>query len=101
MADAAPKLVSMKRSAKDKRKDMGEPSGIEAVAPDYPWGLCLNLQADELEKLGIKDLPKVGEEMTVTAKVKVTRVSQSASASPRGESEHRNVELQVTDLGIT
>ncbi len=99
MADT--KMVSMKRSEKDKRKDMGEPCGIESVAPDYPWGLTLNLGTDELEKLGLKTMPALGTEMTITAKVKVTRCEESAYEGPNGkETESRSLTLQVTDIGI-
>lgn len=96
MAEAK-KLVSMKRTAEDKRQDMGEPCGIEATAPDYPWGLCIHLDADELDKLGMKQLPAIGTEIPVMVKVKVTRVSQSAV---EGSDEQRSVDLQITDMGI-
>lgn len=95
MADKT--MVSMKRTPKDKRKDMGEPCSIEAMAPDYPWGLCIHLDADELDKLGLTELPQVGTEIPVTVKVKVTRVSQSAV---EGSDEQRSVDLQITDMGI-
>lgn len=97
MAETKPKLVSMKRTPEDKRKGMGEPCAIEATAPDYPWGLCIHLDGDELDKLGIKQLPAVGTEIPVTVKVKVTRVSQSAV---EGSDEQRSVDLQITDMGI-
>lgn len=98
----AAKLVSMKRSAKDKRKDMGEPCGVEAMAPDYPWGLCVNMDGDELDKLGLKTMPNVGAEFTMTAVVKVTSVNQSASESKKkGEyDESRRITLQITDLAL-
>ena len=95
------KLISMKRSNKDKRKDMGKCAPIDCIAPDYPWGLCLNLESDELDKLGLTNLPKVGTEMPITATVKVTRVSQSASENGGKEAdEHRSVSLQITAIAI-
>jgi len=97
------KLVSMKRSAEDKREDMGNPVPPEAVGPDYPWGLCINMDSDELDKLGIKTLPDLNTEMTITAKVKVTRreeSSQMAMYDGGDESERRCLSLQITDMAI-
>ena len=91
------KLISMKRSEKDKREDAGEAAPMEAIAPDYPWGLCLHLDKDELDKLGITELPEVGTNMSLEAKITVTRVSQSASSGPEAE-EYTSIDLQVTDM---
>jgi hypothetical protein len=99
MADK--KMVSMKRTMEDRRHDAGEGPGIEAVAPDYPYGLCIRLEGDELDRLGMKQLPQVGTEIPITIKVKVTRVSQSAADNGEGEyDEMRCVELQITDMAI-
>ncbi len=94
---AEKKLASMKRTPEDRRKDMGEPAPIDAMAPDYPYGLCIHLDKDELDKLGMKELPKVGTEMPISAIVKVTRVSQSAV---EGADEQTSIDLQITDMGI-
>ena len=95
MADK--KLVSMKRAEQDKGDGMAN-APFEAMAPDYPYGLCLHLDRDEIKKLGMKDLPKVGTEMPISAIVKVTRVSQSAV---EGSDEESSIDLQITDLGIS
>lgn len=97
----ATKMVSMKRSEKDKRKDMGQPCEVTAIEPDYPWGLTLNFDSDELEKLGIRQMPAVCTEYIMTAKVKVTTVSESASESETdGAEESRHMTLQVTDIAL-
>lgn len=97
-----PKMASLKRTESDKRKDMGEPASIESIAPDYPWGTCLHLDRDEMEKIGIAKLPDVGTEYTIVAKVKVTSVRQSAaeSAPGRDPDESMSMDLQITDMGI-
>ena len=79
-----PKMASMMRTAADKRGDAMAGPGIEATAPDYPYGLCIHMDKDELDKLGITDLPKIGTEMMMECKVKVTRISQSASEAADG-----------------
>lgn len=87
----------MKRSAEDIRKDQGENAGIEAIAPDYPYGLVINLEADEIKKLGMKELPKIGTEIPISAVVKVTRVTQSAV---EGADEESSISMQITELGL-
>jgi len=92
-----PKLASMKRTPEDIRQDQGESPSIEAIAPDYPYGLCIHMDRDEMDKLGMTDMPKVGTELTLCAKVKVTRVSQSAV---EGADEEASIDMQITDLGV-
>ena len=91
------KMKSMKRSASDKRKDQGDNAPIEALAPDYPYGLVINLDADEIEKLGMKKLPEIGAEIQMCAIMKVTRVTQSAV---EGADEQNSISLQITDLAL-
>lgn len=91
------KLISLKRSKEDKRGDKMATAPAEAIAPDYPWGTCLHLEQDELKKLGIKKLPEVGAELEIQARVKVTRVTQSAV---EGSDEEQSVSLQITDMVI-
>ena len=98
-ADKEAKMVSMKRTADDRRGDSMAGASIEATAPDYPYGLCIHLDKEELDKLGITELPKIGIEMMLEVKAKVTRVSVSQSAV-EGADEQTNVELQITDIGI-
>jgi hypothetical protein len=91
-------VVDMART--DAEKKAAEKRVTEAVpsnGPDYPYVLCLNLGAEELKKLGIEDLPEVGDEMHLYAVAKVTRVSQSASE--QGE-DSKGVELQITHMGV-
>lgn len=88
-------LVNMKMS----REEAKEYNAIEASndGPQYPYGLRIDLNDDSLEKLGITALPKVGTEMTITAKVVVASVS--AYDSQGGEAE-QNVGLQITDMEL-
>lgn len=92
-----PTMVSMKRTAADMRGDRMGSSPIDATAPDYPYGLCIHMDKDELDKLGITDLPKIGTVMTLECKVQVTRVAQSVVA---GADEDTSVDFQITDIGL-
>lgn len=85
-------LINMKQ--KPEREEM--PGEIDKDEPRYPYGLCLSLDKNSLEKLGITALPKVGGEMMITAKAKITGTSQYDS---QGVSDMR-VELQITDMNI-
>lgn len=86
-------LVNMKMSAEETK----EYSGVEMEAPQYPYGLSIDLDDGALEKLGITALPKVGAEMMVTAKCVVKSVSSNQMQG--GDAESR-VCLQITDMDI-
>lgn len=65
---------------------------------EYPWGLRITLNNEELLKLGI-DVTSftVGETIGLTAKAKVTDLSSS-------EDDHgarQNISLQITSLAIS
>lgn len=88
------KLVSMKVSAEERRK-RSEPSAVVGDPDIYPYGLQLRLGNDELEKLGLEDLPDVGESIELYAKVKVTSTS---SRDQEGGGKSQSVELQITSM---
>lgn len=92
------KMVSMKRTKADKRADKLEQSPMDAMEPDYPWGLCLHMDGDEMEKLDITAMPKVGDEMLLVCRCKVTRTAMNASEYTAGD-ETRSIDLQITEIG--
>lgn len=89
------KLASMERTAKEKKAAEERMKPMEA-GPDFPWGLSVNLGDAELKKVGIKELPEIGDQYTIVAIAKVTRVSANASE----DSANRSVEFQITDLAL-
>jgi len=92
MADS---MVSMARTAKEKKANEEKYTSMPMDGPDYPYGLCLSLDDSELKKLGVDTLPEVGDELTINAVCKVTRVSASASEK---SDKQRSVELQITHM---
>lgn len=78
---------------KDGNKELAAP--VPGAEQDYSYGLVIRLENNELDKLGVKQLPKAGSEVTFTARAKVIRIAQSATAANKGD---RNVELQITHL---
>jgi hypothetical protein len=97
------KLVSMK--IKPEKKDKKGSSCCDCCSPDcsceekdrYPWGLRVRLESEQLDALGIKDLPKVKTSLTMQAKVTVISVSSTES---QDGGEYRCVELQITECGF-
>lgn len=71
--------------------------------PTYPYGLQISLNDESLEKLALAELPDVGIQMTLTAKVTVTAVSSNQQQGKDGETMKPNnrVELQITDMDIS
>jgi hypothetical protein len=64
------------------------------MEPEYPYGLCISLCKDELEKLGIKiEDYKIGDVIALDAVTKVKAISQDDQGYDR-------LELQITELGI-
>ncbi len=89
---AANKFVDLKTTPKE-AKEMN-PSPTFQSAPAYPYGLCLSLCEDELEKLGLADCNlEPGDILHMHAFTLVTSVSESATVD--GD-PHCRVELQVT-----
>lgn len=92
------KMVSMARSPEEIKEQMDKMTSAPEMpdGPQYPYGLCITLCDDELEKLGIDkdDMPEIGDMIHLMAMAKVTSVSQSANSS----GDQRRIELQITDL---
>ena len=86
-------LTNMARTKKESKKE----ETSEYIEDKYPWGLSINLDQDSLEKLGIKDLPAVGESIKLEAKVDVVEISECDSANGGTK---RSMSLQITDLGL-
>lgn len=74
-----------------------EAPSLAGGSPEYSYGLVMRLENFELDQLGAKQMPKVGQEVTISAKAKIIRVAESASVANKGD---RNVELQITHLEI-
>ena len=87
-------LVHLKKVSESESKVSDAPA--LAKEPVYPYGLVINLQKEELDKLGLKELPGIGEAFMLEGKCVVKSISAGASEVH----EHASVELQLTHLGI-
>jgi hypothetical protein len=87
-------MANLKMSSEEQQEYLlAEPEKRE-----YPYGLCVTLEEEELVKLGVQGLPAVGSVMTFTAKAVVVRVSQHED--DKSEGVERCVSLQITDMVI-
>lgn len=77
--------------ARDKENPIGPSSGEK-----YGYGTCIQLDSDMLKKLGIDELPEVGDEYHILAVGKVTSVSSNASESR----ESNNISIQITMMNV-
>lgn len=88
------KLVSMKSEGE---QDMAPSS------PKYSYGLCISLDDDQCEALGIKGTIKPGTQVGLQALAVVTRVTEEIEEPGEGESTPTDIylTLQITDLGLS
>lgn len=86
-------LKSMKLSPKESK---AEAATMEYKAPDYPYGLCLDLDKEALDKLAVDGLPDVGQVVTGTFKATV----RSVSAYKSDNNDNQSCSLQITDLDV-
>ena len=92
------KLINMAMSKEEAREYSGtlatpEPNDL----PKYPYGLCLHLDDDALEKLGLSTMPKVGDTMMATVMLEVTGTSTNER---QGGDEEACVDLQITAMAL-
>lgn len=86
-------MVSMKiqKDNSPKIEMMGEQQSV----PQYPYGLCITLEDDALQKLGLSKLPVVGSKINIQAVCEVNAVSQYDN---KDGSKRRSISLQITDM---
>lgn len=92
--------ISKKGMIDMKRSPMATKSSLGMVNPShdtYGYGTVVTLDADALKKLGIKELPEVGDEYHIVAIGKVTSTAKSASEN----NESTRVEIQLTHMDLT
>lgn len=87
------KMVDMRKTPQDTK------DSAAMIAPDaniYPYGLCLSLGNEELEKLGLDCDCEVGDMIHLFCLASVTSVSQNATEN----GENKRVELQIKFMSV-
>lgn len=90
MADG---LVSLKLTAEQAK---AETEYTPATLPEYNYGTSVCLCNEDLDKLGITEMPVIGAVVTFTARAEVCNLSVYANQA----STDRCVTLQITDMAI-
>jgi hypothetical protein len=67
----------------------------------YPYGLCIQLDDDVCEKLGIVDAIKAGTEVTFIARAIVTRSTEEVERDMDDTGTDVSLSMQITDMEIT
>lgn len=96
-------MIDMAHTPDDVKKElaeMGSPASATPLVGLYPYGLCISLDDETLQKLKLDgELPGVGEMIHLCAMAKVTSVSENEREdSNGGKKVCRRVELQITHL---
>ena len=86
-------LVNMRLSKKEAKEEF-EPKADDR--PRFPHGLTIRLDDDSLKKLGITELPAVGDEMIVAGIGKI----ESSHENSRQSGIDRSVSIQLEKLAI-
>ena len=94
------KLIDMKLPKKTKKEieEGMKPAPLEEERDRYPWGLRLNFDKKEVDKLKILQRIDAGAKVKIQAEAKVIEVR--TTDSDKGRSRH-NVEIQIQKIGIT
>lgn len=89
--EVMPKFVDMAKDAEEMKED---PSPEAMPQPVYPYGLCLCLSQDELDKLDLDTGCEPGDMLHMHCMAKVTSVSKNDTT----DGPKMRVELQITAI---
>jgi hypothetical protein len=89
------KLTSTKLSKQQAKE--AAPIAAPETLPEYPYGLRISIEGDLMDKLGLKDMPKVGGKFTAAVELEV--VACHSSQYEGGESR-RECSLQITGMAL-
>lgn len=90
-------MTSLKLDASESKNE-GAAISPDYDKPAYPYGTSIDLDETALTKLGVTDLPQVGDELGATMVLKVKSVSAYDSESTEGS--RRSLCLQITDMEL-
>jgi len=90
--DIKPNLVDM-RKPPSKGGDL-MPEAMNGETSDYPYGLCIHLEEEQINSLGISEMPEPGESYKVLAAAVVVK----SSMMPGGKDPE--IGLQITALQL-
>ena len=89
-------MTDMARSPAE-MKERNSPGVVGGSREKYGYGTSVTLDAEALKKLGIKELPEVGDEYHIVAIGKVTSTAKNANET----NDSTRMEIQFTHLKLT
>lgn len=90
-------MVDMKKSEEQIARELDPtPEPNPEYVNEYPYGLCICLDNDMIEKLGLDDDVEAGDGIQFVAYAKVT----SSSSNDTAAGTKRRVEIQITHMGL-
>jgi hypothetical protein len=90
-------MVDMARTPEEIKQDaVLDCTPVDYPQPRYPYGLCIVLENDELEKLGLEANCEVGDYMHIICMAKVKSVSKNETT----KGDICRVELQIEDMEL-
>lgn len=99
-------MVSLAKTPQEIKQDAADmPVAVASnkiSGPEYPYGCCISLEDETLDKLGMGgDMPAAGETIRFTATAKVTCASVRDEIGSDGTTKQcKRVELQITDMDM-
>lgn len=81
----------------EERKDEYGPESVVMDKPKYPQGLKLHVDPRTFKKLGINEIPELGERMILVATVEVCSLNKDDYYSDGGEV---NMGLQIVEMQL-
>lgn len=90
-------LIDMKYTPKEKLEESKENVPGPDSMPDYPYGLTINLEKEQLDKLGLTEY-EVGDELNMSGVCKITMVR---SSERENDPEEASVCIQIMKLELT
>jgi hypothetical protein len=94
-------FVDMAKSPEEVKEQTTIASPIEPKVPVYPYGLCISLTQDDLDKLDLDPDCEVGDIVHLMAMAKVTSRSENEMETADGKKEKCcRIELQITHLSV-
>lgn len=88
-------LTDMKRTPTDKKAE--EKKHERIGQEDYPYGLRVSLGHEEMAKLGIDSMPKVGDKVHLQSHAHVISTHEH---SRDGQKPNRGVELELRHMAV-
>lgn len=90
-------IPSMKLDPKAEEFRKGRIELSSGEYQEYPYGLCIRLEDEQIEKLGFHGMPRIGDKFYLKGFVEVKELGEHSSEH---EGKERNMSLQITHMGL-